>query len=283
MTTKLCLGSVFRAPRSALAILLFLLLSCPLLAQSYRGGRYDGVDRYAAPCRMGHPVVINLAATNVIPSSVFLNGMLLSTGTADTAVYAYWGTTDGGTNQGSWSNAVDFGVCPECQTLTTNVSVNANTTYFYRFYATNAAGDDAWAVASASLTPPGPPVVGTGMGAMPVGFSSAGLNANLVLGGTATVTIYWGATTNSWANTNSVGSLSQGRAAHVAVSGLTPASVYYYRGYGTNTYGEGWSGVTSFTTTVSLAVSCGGPYDGYDSHRKGCSVSRLAGTVFSVY
>jgi hypothetical protein len=255
----------------------------PIFAQSYLGGSCDGYDRYGVSCRMGYPSVITLAATNVAPSSVCLNGMLLSTGTADAVVYAYWGTTDGGTNKGSWSNAVNFGVCPEYQTLTTNVAPNPNMAYFCRFYATNAAGYEAWAASSASFTTPGPPVLSAGLGAVPVGFSSAGLNGNLVLGGTADVTIYWGANTNSWANTNPVGNLSQGGTVNLAVSGLTPASVYYYRCYGTNSYGEGWSGVTTFTTTISLAAFYGGAYDGYDRWGKRSFLSCIAGTVFSVY
>lgn len=255
----------------------------PIFAQSYLGGSYDGYGNYRMSAQVGYPAVINLAATNIMTSGAFLNGMLLSTGTADTAVYAYWGMTDGGTNKGSWSNEVNFGGCSEYQTLTTYVALNTNTAYYYRFSATNVAGNEAWADSSASFTTPGPPVVSTGIGAAPVGFSTAGLNGNLVLGGTANVTIYWGANSNAWANTNNVGSLSQGSAVNVAVSGLTPASVYYYRCYGTNSYGEGWSGVTTFSTTVSLGMFYGGSYDGHDQYGVGCFVNSPAGTVFTIH
>ena len=119
------------------------------------GGGYDGYDRMAVPVSIGYPVVNNAnGATNVTTNSACLNGMLQATGSAPATVYVYWGTTDGVTNKGNWANTNTFGDGIEGQLFTTNVSVNPNVTYAYRFYATNTAGEDGWASASASFLTP---------------------------------------------------------------------------------------------------------------------------------
>lgn len=90
-------------------------------------------------------------ASNILATSADLNGNLTSTGTAATAVYVYWGTNDAGTVKGEWVNTNYFGV-RNLGLLTTNITgLIANNTYYYRSYATNAAGED-WADSSAIFT-----------------------------------------------------------------------------------------------------------------------------------
>lgn len=216
----------------------------------YRGGGYDGYDRNLAQGAMGCVQVNNAGgATNITASSAWLNGMLLATGSAQTVVYVYWGTTDGETNKGSWGARTNFGFCIEGQALTTQVSANSNTLYYYRFYATNAVGEECWASASASFLTFAPPVLNNGPGASPVGYDTATLNGNLTDCQGADVTIYWGQNSIAWANTNSLGSQPPGPF-RVLISGLSPGSGYYYRCYGTNSYGEDWSDIAAFTTRV---------------------------------
>jgi len=192
--------------------------------------------------------------------------VLLATGSAETVVYVYWGTVNGETNKGSWGTWTNFGTCVEGQMLTTNVSVNGNITYYYRFYTTNAAGDEGWASDSASFTTPDSPVLNNGVGAAPLSYASATLNGNLTAGVSATVSVFWGQNTNAWSGTNGLGARSVG-AFYTAISGLNPGTVYYYRCYGINAYGEGWSDIHAFTTrVVSVARSYGGSYDGYDKY-----------------
>jgi len=251
----------------------------------FGGGGYDGYDLDSARPAIGYPQVSNAGgATNVLATSAWLNGMLLSTGTAESVVYVYWGTSNGVTNKGNWGAWTNFGAGVEWQALTTNVSVNPNTTYYYRFYATNAAGDEGWASDSAVFLTPGTPVLNTGVGAAPVSFATATLNGNLTAGGSATVSVFWGQNTNAWSGTNSLGTRTLG-VFGTAVSGLSPVTLYYYRCYGTNASGEGWSDIAAFTTRVlSVARAYGGSYDGYDRFTAQTPmVGVVAGTIFSFY
>ena len=89
-----------------------------------------------------------------------LRGELLSGGAALAVIC--WGTTDAGTSgTGAWPNRVTIGAVYSGQAFSTNISgLSQSTTYHYRVYAVNAAGED-WSEA-ASFTTPGPANVITG-------------------------------------------------------------------------------------------------------------------------
>ncbi len=208
--------------------------------------------------------------------------MLVATGNAPAAVSVYWGAADGATNKESWAHTNEFiGSWEDGQMFSTNVSANSNTTYYYRFYAVNAAGEG-WAEESSVFLTPGMPVLDTGAGATPLSYTTATLNGNLVAGGSAAVTIYWGQDTNAWSNTNDFGTLSQG-AFLTTVTDLTPGTPYYYRCYGTNNEGEGWSETAAFTTRVQALKFMGGSYDGYDKSDEKQPMQGYKGTVFTFY
>lgn len=244
------------------------LLAGPGLAGAawYGGGSYDGYDRSSTRAAIDYPQVNNArGATNVMATSAWLNGMLLYAGSAPASVYVYWGQTDGGTNRAGWTNELAFGTCTEGQMLTTNLTGLAESaTYFYRFCATNTAGEEGWADTSASFSTPSAPAVNTGIGAAPVSYANVTLNGNLTAGVTAAVLVYWGTSTNAWSGTNNLGTRSQG-AFVTPVTGLSQGTVYFYRCYCSNGYGDGWSAVASFTTATFTAHFYGGAYDGYDS------------------
>ena len=87
------------------------------------------------------PFVSNAnGATNVTTTAAWINGTLLSTGTSDTAVIAYWGTSDGGTNPGAWANTITWGAPQTPGNFTTNLTLSPDTIYYYRFAASNTAG-----------------------------------------------------------------------------------------------------------------------------------------------
>lgn len=234
----------------------------------YGGGSYDGYGCDSKQAVMGWPAVNNAdGATNITINSAYLNGTLMDTGGAPAIVYVYYGAADGATNKTDWMNFENFGYGTNDQALSTNVTgLTYGTRYYYRFYVTNTAGEDAWAVYSAGFDTLAPPILDNGPGAEPVSFSTATLNGNLAeVSGTCDLKVYWGQNTNNWANTNNMGSYTPG-AFHTAISGLSTGTVYYYRSWGTNTYGEGWSDVAAFTTRApaAMAIFSGGGYDGYD-------------------
>lgn len=95
------------------------------------------------------PVVDNLPPTNVLATSACMNGFLSTTGASPTYVTLYWGTNDAVT--GAWQYTNAFAEAQPVGSLTTNITgLTAATVYYYRYYATNAAGDR-WASTTKSF------------------------------------------------------------------------------------------------------------------------------------
>lgn len=67
---------------------------------------------------------------------------------------------------------------------------------------------------------------------------------------------------NNASGTNHLGTQNQGPFV-TAVAGLSPETLYYYRCYGTNLYGKGWSDTAAFTTRIGGMSYAGGEHDGY--------------------
>jgi hypothetical protein len=251
----------------------------------YGGGSYDGYDAMTVGTNMGMPFGVDNAggATNVLTNGASLNGTLRDTGGTQTEVSVYWGPTNGETNKLAWTNRCDFGVCSALQPLTTNVTgLTPNTPYYYRFYATNAAGQEAWAAASTNFVTLGPPVVTTNAGADSIGLNTATLNGNLTAGSSAAITVYWGEDANTTSGSTNLGVFGQVPFS-TEVSGLRRGTLYYYRCYATNAYGTAWSGVASFRTLAAPARYGGGSYDGYDALTVGINLQSLRqGTVITI-
>jgi formylglycine-generating enzyme required for sulfatase activity len=123
------------------------------------------------------PIVDNSGgAGNITGTSADLNGNLLSDGGfSPVDCYFYYGTTDGGTNKGSWDNFISVGPMSLGPFLWNVSGLTTNTFYYYRTYATNSTGE-AWAPASTNFTttataPDGPWMVAVSGGAQPLGPS----------------------------------------------------------------------------------------------------------------
>ncbi|MCI0503698.1 right-handed parallel beta-helix repeat-containing protein, partial [Candidatus Micrarchaeota archaeon] len=97
------------------------------------------------------PVVQNLNATNITISSAVLNCNLTSTGNENPAAYIYWGATDGGTNKSAWGNETSIGVIGAGPFSVNASGLNSSTTYFYRCYANNSAGES-WGAPTINFT-----------------------------------------------------------------------------------------------------------------------------------
>ena len=97
------------------------------------------------------PVVDNDGGAMAVgATAATLNGNLSSDGGATAAVRIYWGPTDGGTVDIAWSNSCDFGVTGVGAFSTNLQFLIPNATYYYRCWASNAAGV-AWAAASTNF------------------------------------------------------------------------------------------------------------------------------------
>jgi uncharacterized repeat protein (TIGR03806 family) len=99
-------------------------------------------------------VVTNLPASSVAPGSAVLNGEVIQTGTQTPEITLFYGTNDGGTDAGAWSNVVVLGLQSGSFSYSAG-GLSNNTTYYYAFSATNSAGV-AWATPSETFMTPTP-------------------------------------------------------------------------------------------------------------------------------
>jgi Divergent InlB B-repeat domain/MAM domain, meprin/A5/mu len=100
-------------------------------------------------------IINNRAPTGITETNATFNATLSATGTVYT-VYAYWGTSNGGTNSGSWTSSTLIG---SWSNVVTDVSYPVSgllpgQTYYYTFCASNASGR-AWATPSWTFSTPG--------------------------------------------------------------------------------------------------------------------------------
>jgi hypothetical protein len=100
------------------------------------------------------PILIaNQGASNIGSTSATLNALLITPET-NADVYAYWGTTDGGTNPGAWSHSALVGswTNEDASDIAFNATgLASNTPYYFTFRATNAT-EDVWATPSLAFT-----------------------------------------------------------------------------------------------------------------------------------
>jgi autotransporter-associated beta strand protein len=107
----------------------------------------SGVTAWAIPSHVLYTlyapeVSSSTGATVLSSSSAELRGLLTAGGQA--SAWIYWGTSDGGTEFGSWDNSVSIGIVTQATEFTTTVTgLNTNETYYYRCYVTNSI-DEAW-------------------------------------------------------------------------------------------------------------------------------------------
>ncbi len=93
------------------------------------------------------PAAANGAPGDVGVSSATLNGSLTSTGTAATAVWAFWDTANQTTNK-TWGSNTNWPAPQAAGTFSHAASgLTANQTYYYTYYASNSVGDK-WANAA---------------------------------------------------------------------------------------------------------------------------------------
>ncbi|MFC1903249.1 FG-GAP-like repeat-containing protein, partial [Chloroflexota bacterium] len=194
------------------------------------------------------PTVTNASgATNVTTISATLNGAITDTVGEDPSVIIYWGTADGGTTSGSWANNVDIGMMPEGAFFTDIAGLSADTTYFYRCFASNSGGED-WADSTAEFTTPDTPPP---MPPEPPTLLSPGTTIHFEWNASSGATKYWlqVMTLNSSLMVTSIFDAELGNVTSQKVDGLTLGTTYYWRIKAGNDAGWGaWSSVRSVVT-----------------------------------
>lgn len=208
----------------------------------------------------GSPAVMTLSATNVLADSAYLNGLLASTGGLSTVARVYWssGGDLGWTHEG-WEGTNEWAGAGTGILSYAASGLSSNTTYTYRFYAVNSAGEN-WGTASSVALASHPTVVT--LTPTNLQMTSAVLKGNLTAGGTARVRALWGTadagpSLAAWQATNDLGEVGIGVKAS-PVTGLTPGQLYYYRFHATNCFGESWGETAAFSPGVAGSVTWDG-------------------------
>jgi len=208
-------------------------------------------------------------ATNVTADSAWLTARVVSTGAAETAVWVYWGTEDGGQPGTEWANTGSLGnVSGEADWYyTTNVTgLIPNARHYYACRAANVHGA-MWA--GEIFDTYGPPHVAQ-HGVTNVGVGTATLRGRLTTPGPAVVTVYWGDTdggTNpaAWRAGAELGAVDGPGLFHSSPSGLLYGVRYHFRCQATNVYGSAWSDGGAFLTRTSALSEPGLVATAYDT------------------
>jgi len=103
---------------------------------------------------LGTVIMTNLTAGTLTPTTAVLRAEMLSGGSGDATIY--WGTVDQGESHSGWDHTSDFGTVV-VGPFSTQVTVVAGQTYYYRAYATNEVSED-WGLPVRSFSVPSPAV-----------------------------------------------------------------------------------------------------------------------------
>lgn len=196
------------------------------------------------------PTLSTSAASSVTSSSGTLNGSITATGGANATQsgFAYSITA----NLTSGVSTTTLGAQTGTASFSSSVSsLSANTTYYFRAYATNSAGTGYGSIQSFTTAAIAPTL--TTDAASSITSSSATLNANITATGGANAIARGFARATNAAMTAGVststeaGSFSTGTFSSTT-SGLAAGTTYYVRAYATNSAGTSYGSVASFTT-----------------------------------
>ena len=202
----------------------------------------------------------NLPASAIEPTTATLNGRVVTNGGYSPTVTFYYGTTDGGTNAGSWASNVTVGL--ETGTFSLPIAgLSPSTTYYYSANAVNYAGTS-WASPSQTFTTAGvslPQVANSPATSIAATFAT--LNGQVVSTGgvPTTVNLYYGtvdggANPAAWGNTVSLGS--QSGIFAQTIGSLSSNTTYYFTASADNSAGTVWATPSlNFTTLATNPVS----------------------------
>ena len=169
-----------------------------------------------------------LPATNVLASTVRVNGEVVETGGDDPTVTLYFGATDANQDVDGWNLSKDLGKGKEVFNIIWIVFSLSKT--YYRFKSTNSAGDS-WSTVQSftTLDKAIKPILGSDVSATDITGSRVTLNGSLISAGGATteVKIHWGDedlgnTSSGWDQSISLGNLVPGKFSWDISEGFAP-------------------------------------------------------------
>ncbi len=234
----------------------------------------------------------DLTITNLPPTAVTSNSATLRAELYNPLsvfdVSVYWGMADGGTNAGAWANTNRLGWYTNGTPFDIGFAVTglvARTNYYYTFLASNQA-ETVTAAPSMLFSTLDEPIV-ENRAVTDVVAGRATLNGELVAGGSADVTIYWGTSdggmnAETWDYANPLGELINGTFAGGTTNPALYGGVYYYRCYATNAFGDDWADApVQFTTP--RPPSAGGAYFEWDAAQDAVGDNTWDSTTANAY
>lgn len=223
-------------------------------ASNSAGTVYGEVKQFATKAAVP-PTVQTNAATAITATSATFGGNVTAAGNDPVTVRGFvWGTSSS-----NLSNNVEVG--SGTGSFTKEITgLTHSTTYYYKAYATNAAGTSYGQVKSFATTTITAPAVQTNA-ASSISMTGATLNGNVTTDGGATVTargfVYGTSASNLSQNVQSgsgTGSFTK------ALTGLSHSTTYYYKAYATNAIGTNYGEVKQFTTSSYPQGAIGGVF-----------------------
>jgi hypothetical protein len=208
------------------------------------------------------PTVTTVAASSITASTAKLNGTVNPNNDAATYWFVY-----GTNNTTALTNLTATAVLAATNTTSPTLSSSPSgllpgTTYYFKFVATNSLGTSAGSVLNFTTSVPLPTV--TPLAAFGISAHAATLGA--IVNPNNALTGYWfkygtsPASLNTLTTTNPLAASYSAVTATKSISGLTPATTYYFEVLATNSSGTVVSWNTSFTTlplptVLTLAAS----------------------------
>jgi hypothetical protein len=236
------------------------------------GTRFGSVQSFSTP---GAPVVTTQAASAITNSGATLAGSANPTSSATTGFFRFSTTSPGacsdlfGTRSPvSGGTSLGAGTAPVAYT-TTLTGLLPGTRYFYCALASNAVGTSVGAIASFTTLPARPTL--TSALATNVASRGATLNGSVNPGGGETTAYFRIAAADPGTCNDVFGTRAPVTGGTIApastststfseaVTGLLPATTYFYCAVGTNSAGTAFGSVLSFTTAAAPTVATQAP------------------------
>jgi len=189
--------------------------------------------------------ISTLSATNIRCESAIISALITSTGNGNIMEYGfYYGSTTSTENKvkvGS-GNVNDFSF--------TISDLIANSTYFYKAYATNAKGETSGNLLNFTTLAYQLPNISTGS-ISDITENSANISGNVIFDGGTNLTnsgICYSTTQNPTINNNYCLNANNSNSFTCKISNLSPNTIYYVRAFATNNQGTSYGNEQNFTT-----------------------------------